>query len=242
MSEKLTPKGVTYTFEKKQKPTLKLSPFFMGVISGFLALLGLLIIIMVVAGANNPFAGIFATKTPTPTITFTPSPSPMPSETPTITPTAGPTVTNTPSGPQSYQVKQDDTCWSISQAFGVGLDVLLAYNNFTNGCNLIVGQTITIPPSNAELPTATPFPTDFPRGSQFDYTVQLGDTLVSIADKFNDDLAALIARNHITSENAIQAGDLLKVRWNIMTRTPTLAPTSTVNLVTPLPSSTPTPK
>lgn len=240
MSEKDTSKGVSYTFEKKQKP--KMNPFLMGVISGFLALLGILIIIMVAMGANNPFAGIFSTKTPTPTITFTPSPSPFPSETPTITPTAGPTFTNTPSGPQNYLVQLDDTCWGIATSFGVDVDVLLAYNNFTDGCDIAPGDTVIIPPSNAELPTATPFPTDFPRGSEFMYTVQLGDTLVSIADKYNDDVTQLISRNRITSENDIQAGDRLKVRWNIMTRTPTLAPTSTINLVTPLPSATATKK
>jgi LysM repeat protein len=237
MSEKDTLKSVNYTFEKKKKPTLKLSPFFMGVISGFLALLGLLIIIMVASGAKNPLAAAFATDTPTPTITNTP----MPTATPTMEITATATFTATPSGPQNYIIKDGDTCWGIAEAFGVEFDVLIAYNG--DACsNIVPGNTLIIPPSNAELPTATPFPTDFPRGSEFIYTVQLGDTLVSIADKFDDSYDQLIARNNITDVNAIQAGDQLKVRYYIMTRTPTIAPTSTkpMNLVTPLPSATPT--
>lgn len=234
MSEKDTQKSVTYTFGKKQKP--KMNPFFMGVISGFLALLGLVIIIMVISGGRNPLAAAFATDTPTPTITLTPSSSP----TATMEVTQGPTSTNTPTGPQEYMVKQDDTCWAIAEAFGIELDVFLAYNGFESGCNIIPGDVIKIPPSDAQLPTATPFPTDFPRGSEFLYTVQLGDTIVSIADQFNDDYNQLISRNKITDVNSIQAGDQLKVRYNIMTRTPTLAPTSTLNLVTPAPSATPT--
>jgi LysM repeat protein len=234
MSEKDTQKGVMYTFGKKSKP--KMNPFFMGVISGFLALLGLVIIIMVVSGGRNPLAAAFATDTPTPTIT------PLPSFTPTATfeMTATPSATNTPSGPQEYMVKQDDTCWAIAEAFGVQVDVLLAYNGFANGCDIIPGDVIKIPPSDATMPTSTPFPTDFARGSEFLYTVQLGDTLVSIADTFNDDYNQLIARNKITDVNSIQAGDQIKVRYNIMTRTPTIAPTSTMNLVTPVPSATPT--
>jgi LysM repeat protein len=235
MAEKETPKGFSYHFEKKQKP--KMNQFVLGVISGFLALLGILIIIMVIGGANNPFAKMLATETPTPTMTFTP----MPSSTPTIEATVGPTMTNTPSGPQTYIIQEDDTFWSIAQAFNVDITILLAYNNLTNEDFAVPGQTIIIPPSDAELPTATPFPTDFARGTLFNYTVESGDTLVSIADKFNDDLAQLIARNRIASENDIQAGDVLQIRYNIMTRTPTIAPTSTIsNLVTPLPSNTPT--
>lgn len=237
MNEKDSLKGVKYTFEKKQKSKPKINQFFMGVISGFLALLGIMIIVMVAMGAKNPFAVALATETPTPTSTFTL----MPTATFTETPTLGPTATLTPSGPQSYIVKENDTCWDIAQAFDVDINVLIALNFPDGNCNLIPGVAITIPGQDAELPTATPFPTDFPRGGEFIYTVQLGDTLVSIADKFNDDYKQLMARNGITDPNSIQAGDQLKVRYNIMTRTPTIAPTSTLNLVTPQPSATSTP-
>jgi LysM repeat protein len=239
MNDKNSPRGYTYSFDKKKKPVM--NQFILGVISGFLAFLGLAIIVMVVSGGSNPFGRMFATDTPTPTMTFTPSP--FPTETPTMEGTEGPTITNTPSGPQNYQIQDGDTFWSIAEAFNVGIDVLLAYNNLTNEDYAIPGTTIVIPPSDAELPTATPFPTDFQRGTSFEYTVQYGDSLVSIADKFNDDLTQLMSRNGITNAtiNDIQAGDVLTVRYNIMTRTPTIAPTSTINLVTPRPSSTATP-
>jgi LysM repeat protein len=239
MSIKFTPKNVIKKSDKRQQ----MMPFFLGALAGFLALLGIFIIIMVVVGARNPFALMFATDTPTPTVTLTPSPSPLPTETPTITPTSGPTATETPAGPQQYMVKADDNCWSIASAFGVDLLVLLQANNFGNTCPIVPGQTIIIPAQDAQLPTETPIPTDLARGTIIVYTVKLGDTLQSIADKFNSTIESIKTLNTITDENSIKVGDQLKVRWLLATRTPTIAPTSTLgNLVTPLPSKTPTPK
>lgn len=236
MSIKFTPKNVNKKGNRQQ-----MMPFFLGALAGILALLGIFIIVMVVAGAKNPFAAMFATDTPTPTMTVTPSPSPMPSATPTITPTLGPTATFTPAGPQQYQVKANDNCWSIANAFGVDLLVLLQVNNFGNTCPIVAGQVIIIPAQNAQLPTETPIPTDLARGTIIIYTVKLNDTLQSIADKFNSTIESIKTLNNITDENSIKVGDQLKVRYMIATRTPTLAPTSTLgNLVTPLPSKTPT--
>ena len=241
MSDKNSPKSVIQKFEKRQQ----MMPFFLGALAGFLALLGILIIVVVIAGANNPFAGLFATKTPTPTMTFTPTITPLPSLTPTITETLGPTATNTPAGPMQYVVKEGDNCSAIADSFGVDLLVLLQINNFNGGCPIIPGQTITIPAQGQVLPTKTPLPTGLPRGTEISYTVEAGDTLQSIADEFDSTVASIKTLNKITDENSIQVGDVLKVRINLATRTPTLAPTSTLanqNLVTPLPSKTATPK
>lgn len=239
MNSKNSPKNVISRFEKRQK----MMPFFLGALAGFLAMLGLVIIVMVVAGANNPFAGIFATKTPTPTITVTPSPSPLPSDTPTITPTAGPTETPVPVGPQQYVVQSGDNCVALADSFGVNLEVLLALNNLDQNCSIIPGQTIIIPAQNAVMPTRTPLPTGLPRGTVIMYTVESGDSLQSIADEFDSTIADIKSQNKLTDENAIYVGQVLKIRINLATRTPTIAPTSTPgNLVTPLPSATPTKK
>mgnify|MGYP000891942293 CR=1 FL=1 len=239
MSINFTPKNVVNKKNNRQQ----MMPFFLGALAGFLALLGILIIVMVVAGARNPFAAMFATDTPTPTITLTPSNTPPPTDTPTITPTEGPTPTNTPAGPHQYIVQQDDNCWSIANAYGVDLLVLLQVNNFGNDCPIAPGDTIIIPAQNAELPTETPLPTDLARGTIIEYTVKLGDTLQSIADKFDSTIESIKNLNNITNENSIKVGDKLRVRYLLATRTPTLAPTSTRgNVVTPQPSVTPTPK
>lgn len=217
-------------------------PFFLGALAGFLALLGIFIIVMVVAKANNPFSGLFATKTPTSTMTFTPSPSPLPSDTPTITPTEGPTTTPTNTGPQQYQVVSGDNCVTIADSFGVDLEVLLALNNLDQNCNIIPGQIIIIPAQGQTMPTRTPLPTGLPRATVITVTVQSGDSLQSLASEFDSTVADIMTQNKITNANNIYVGQVLKIRINLQTKTPTLAPTSTLaNLVTPLPTKTPTP-
>jgi LysM repeat protein len=234
MSDKNSPKNVINRFEKRQQMML----FFLGALAGILALLGIFIIVLVVAGANNPVKGLFATKTPTPTVTFTPSPSPLPSETPTITPTEGPTATATYVGPQQYVVVSGDYCSTIADAFKVDLEVLLAINGLDQNCNIIPGQTITIPAQGQTMPTRTPLPTDTARGTVITVTVRSGDTLQSLADEFNSTVDDIVKRNKITNDT-IYVGQTLQIRYLIATRTPTIAPTSTpAKLVTPLPTAT----
>jgi len=237
MSLKSSPKSVSHNNGKRQQ----MMPFFLGALAGFLALLGILIIVMVVAGANNPFAGMFATKTSTPPVTFTPSPSPLPSDTPTITPTEGPSITPSPVGPQQYVVQSGDNCNSIATAFEVDLEVLLVLNSLDQNCSIIPGQTIIIPAQDAVMPTRTPLPTGLPRATTITVTVQSGDTIRSLADEFDSTVDDIVKLNKLADENTIYIGQKLQIRINLVTKTPTLAPTSTpANLVTPKPSVTPT--
>jgi LysM repeat protein len=240
MSGNDTPQSVIKKFEKRQK----VMPYILGALAGILALIGIFIIIAVVSGSKNPFGVLFATKTPTATATFTPTatqPTPTASMTPTATETPTPSATATPSGPQLYEVKQDDNCWSIAQTFQVDMLVLIGINNFPPGtCPIIPGKTIIIPAPGQQLPTATMVPSDLPRGTQIEYVVQQGDTLASIAAKFNSTVADIILKNAITDQNLINYGDLLKVRVNQVTPTVTLQATSTL-AATRTPTLTPSP-
>jgi FOG: LysM repeat len=237
MNTKYTPKSVINKYDKRRQ----MMPFFLGALAGFLTLLGILIIVMVVAGANNPISGLFATKTPTPTVTFTPSPSPLPSDTPTITPTAGPSATPVPVGPQQYVVLAGDNCVALAASFKVDLEVLLAINNLDQNCSIIPGQTIIIPAQDAVMPTRTPLPTGLPRAYEITVTVQSGDSLKSLADEYDSTVDDIMKINKLTDANTIFVGQQLKIRINLQTKTPTLAPTSTpANPVTPVPSATPT--
>ncbi len=231
MNRKDNPQKVINKFAKRQK----FMPYVLGALAGVLALLGIFIIIAVVTGSGNPFKGLFSTKTPTATATFTPTatlPSPTPSNTPTITNTPEPSATVTPSGPQYYEVKQYDTCWELAQTFNVDFLVLLAINNFPAGtCPIIPGMKILIPAPGQALPTATPLPSDLPRGTIIEYTIQSGDTLATIASKFDSTVEDIKYRNNIKDENVIEVGQVIKVRIKIVTPTPTLAPTSTLAVV-----------
>jgi len=241
MSGKDTPQNVIDKFQKRQK----MMPYFLIAIAAVLVIVGVIIIISVASG-GTPFAGIFATKEPTPTITFTPTatqPTSTPSMTPTITQTPTPEASATASGPMLYQVQEDDTCWGIAQAFNVELLVLLAINNFpSNQCPIAPGDTIIIPAPGSKLPTATPIPSDLPRGTEISYTVQPNDTLASIAAMFNTTIDSIKSLNNLTSDD-INIGDTLRIRVNMVTPTRTFAPTSTLAypIVTKPPTITPTP-
>jgi LysM repeat protein len=198
---------------------------------------------MVIAKAN-PLSGLFATKTPTPTMTFTPSPSPLPTDTPTITPTLGAT-TPTYTGPQQYQVLSGDNCVTIAKSFNVDLEVLLAVNNLDENCNIIPGQAITIPAQGQTMPTRTPLPTGLARGFEITVTVQTGDSIKSLADEYDSTTDDIVKRNKLADANTIYVGQKLSIRINLTTKTPTLAPTSTLasaNFVTPPPTKTATPR
>ncbi len=239
MNQKENPQSVIDKYSKRQK----YMPYVLGALAGILALAGIFIIISVATGSGNPFKSIFATKTPTPTATFTPTatvPSPTPTMTATITQTPTPTETATPSGPQYYTVKEGDDCWTLANTFGVDLLVLLAINNFPAGtCPLVPGTDILIPAPGQALPTATPLPADIARGTEIEYTILPGETLQDIATRFNSTLEDIKDRNNIEDENVVFVGQVIKVRVNLVTATPTVAPTSTLSLTTALPTNTP---
>ncbi len=227
MSGKNTPQSVFETYRKRQQ----MMPFLFGGLAVILVAVGAILVIAWLTGPNKPAISLFASATPTPTNTATPTPV-----TPTATFTLTPTITETPtatvsptaSGPFEYTVQEGDTCWSISEKFAVSIDILLALNP-TVDCNLIKpNETILlIPAPDTELPTPTPLPTGF-RGT-INYTVVSGDTLASIASKFNStvDVILLDNKDTITDGVTIYVGSVLKIRVNIVTPTSTRAPTST---------------
>jgi LysM repeat protein len=58
-------------------------------------------------------------------------------------------------------------------------------------------------------------------GTKIEYVVRQGETLQSIASKFNSTAEAIAKENDITNQNDIQAGQKLIVPVNIATPTPT---------------------
>lgn len=241
MENKENPQDVINKYAKRQR----LMPYIIGGLAGLLVLVGVLLIVNAATGSGNLFKSVFSTKTPTPTMTYTPtatvpSPTPTSTSTPTLTPTA--TQTATPSGPQYYTVQQGDDCWSLASIFEVDLVVLLAINNFEAGtCPIVPGNQILIPAPGQELPTATPLPTGLPRGFEIEYTILSGETLADLATRFNSTVENIMEINKIEDENLIYVGQKIIIRINLVTPTPTLAPTSTLAgvLITIPPSATP---
>lgn len=241
MSGKNSPQSVINSYKKRQH----MMPYLVGGLAALLVIVGIIILVSVFSKSDKPVISIFATKTPTPTLTFTPTPT-VPSPTPTVTntPTETPTVTPTPkpTGPRDYTVQEGDSCWDIAMKEEVDLDVLLAINNFTSGtCPIKPGDIIKIPGADQELPTETPLPDNLPRGTRIEYYVKTGETLASIAGKFNSTVERIMTDNNITDANAIQAGQKLIISVNIVTPTRTLQPTFTPLPGTAEPTQTVTP-
>lgn len=236
MSKKEDPQKMISSYKRRQQ----VLPFVMWALAVLLIVVGVIILIVWLVGPNKPQISLFSSATPTASATNTPTPV-----TPTLTPTHTSTITETPtasitptrSGAIEYTVAEGDTCYDIAQTFEIDMMVLLAINNFGAGsCPINPGDKIIIPAPNQELPTATPWPANLPRGTKLPYIVQFGDTLDIIADKFLTTVEIIMKENDLDNANQIFAGQILQIPVNMITVTPTRAAT-----VTPNPSNSPTP-
>jgi LysM repeat protein len=229
MADKENPQNVIDSYRKRQQ-TAQRAPLILG-IAALLLVIGAGVIIFWLLSDNRPSISLFATDTPTPTETSTPTstatqtPTPTVTSTSTITPTA--TVTPTPVGPFVYEVVEGDNLFSIAERFNVDLFVLIAINNLDPANPVIdIGDQLTIPGPDTELPTATPIPDDIRPGTIIEYFVKAGETLAIIAEKFNNTVDAIMEENQLENANNIFIGQKLLVP---------------VRLVTPVPTNTPAP-
>ena len=97
----------------------------------------------------------------------------------------------------TYTVQAGDTLYSIARRYNTTVDALKNVNNLTSNV-LSIGQVLKIPTSNDG---GSPLPT---------YTVQTGDTLYSIARRYNTTVDALKSVNNLTS-NVLSIGQVLKL-------------------------------
>ena len=95
-----------------------------------------------------------------------------------------------------YEIQNGDTLYSIARRYNTKVDSIKAYNNLVNNF-LRPGDTIQIP--------ITPVETEYNT-----YTVQKGDTLYSIARRFNTTVADLLAINN-NLNSILQIGELIKI-------------------------------
>ena len=95
-----------------------------------------------------------------------------------------------------YTVKSGDSLWSISKKFGVTVAELKEANNLSSNL-LSIGQNLIIPGKVSEKESD-------------EYSVQKGDTLYSIARKFNTTVDNLKSLNNITTDS-LAIGQILKI-------------------------------
>ncbi len=239
MSEKDNAQNVIEAYRKRQQ-SAKRAPIIIG-IAAVILVLGAAALIFWLTGPNKPAFAVRATETPTPTQTSVPTPTPTRTLTPTVAPTdtpaPTPTISPTVAGPFIYQVAEGDSCWTIAAKFKVDLLTLITINNLDPSCPIRAGEKLTIPGPDTKLPTTTPIPNNLGRGTKINYTVQVGDTVGSIALKFNSTTDAILKDNNIKDANSILPGQVLIIEVNLVTAIPskTAVPPSPTG---PTPTST----
>lgn len=104
-----------------------------------------------------------------------------------------------------YTVVKGDSLWSISKKFGLTVNELKEANNLTAN-SLSIGQILIIP-SKESIPTGNT------------YVVKSGDSLYSIANRFNTTIDTLKNLNNLTSNN-LSIGQILKLPTDNIEPTP----------------------
>jgi LysM repeat protein len=195
--------------------------------------IGILLIVVGLAGPGAVSFNLFATATPTPTITPTATNTPPPTETlPPVTET--PLVTPTPSCPPEYTMQTEDYLTTIATRCGVTVEAILAANpSITDPNNVQAGKKIILPPPGTGF-TPTALPADLKPGATINVMVEAGDSLTTIAARFLSTVEDIKRLNKITdaAANNLFPGTWLKVRYGIATpvpirNSPTFGPTVT---------------
>ncbi|MEW6716713.1 MAG: LysM peptidoglycan-binding domain-containing protein [Chloroflexota bacterium] len=179
-------------------------PAILGLLTLFLSL-GAVIVFLVLRGTGRVVEPI-----PTATPSLTPTHSPTPTRvtpTPTYTPLPTPT-------PLSYRVVEGDTCAALAGRFEVSINSIIILNGLPASCDLFIGQVLSIPhptPTSTALPTATltGLEATLQACDKIYYTVQVDDTLSTIAANYNVPIAAIKSYNGLSSDTVFSGQDLI---------------------------------
>lgn len=110
------------------------------------------------------------------------------------------------SDPTTYTIQKGDSLYSIGQRFGLSVLDLMSYNNLTS-TTLQIGQVLKLTPSdsddgNFDIETKPIYE---------NYTVKRGDSLYSIARKYDTTVDQIKKDNNLTSNN-LSIGQVLKIK------------------------------
>ncbi len=99
---------------------------------------------------------------------------------------------------QTYIVKSGDTLYSIASKYGISVNTLKNYNNLTTNV-LSIGQKLNIPVTSEQ-----------PSSNYLDYVVKKGDSLYSIASKYNTSVSDIMKINNLNT-SLLNIGMVLKI-------------------------------
>jgi len=118
------------------------------------------------------------------------------------------TVTTMPPSFTSYTVKKGDSLYSLAKRYGISVDTIIM-DNALNTTNLSIGQVLKIRTGNTEVVEEC-FGTSYNPNTGTTYTVKRGDSLYSIAKKYNTTVSDLISKNNLKNSN-LSIGQVLKI-------------------------------
>lgn len=130
-----------------------------------------------------------------------------------------------------YEVQRGDTLNAIARRYGLTVKDIIEANNIADPDRLFPGQKLVIP--GYQMPRAAPpeeafaEPTPRPRPGPdefFVHTVDVGDTLSSIAKRFGVTVRRLIEVNDIEDPNMIRVGQRLVIPHVLVERPAPTAP------------------
>ena len=96
----------------------------------------------------------------------------------------------------TYVVVSGDNLYDIARRYNTSVDAIKSLNNLTNN-NLSIGQVLKIPASTTS-------------STYFDYVVVSGDSLYSIARKYNTTVDEIKNINNLKS-NSLSIGQILRI-------------------------------
>ncbi len=99
---------------------------------------------------------------------------------------------------QTYIVKSGDTLYSIASKYGTSVNALKNYNNLTTNV-LSIGQKLNIPATSEQISS-----------NYLDYVVKKGDSLYSIASKYNTSVSDIMKINNLNT-SLLNIGMVLKI-------------------------------
>lgn len=107
----------------------------------------------------------------------------------------------------NYTVKKGDSLYSIAKRYGITTDTIIKDNALKNNL-LSIGQNLKIRTKEESIVEEC-FGNESP-DKNIEYIVKKGDSLYSIAKKYNTDVSTIMKNNNLKSSN-LSIGQILKI-------------------------------
>lgn len=112
--------------------------------------------------------------------------------------------------PNSYIVQSGDTLSSIADKFGLSVSELAKYNNLPVTYQVKTKQNLWLIPDKVPAKTNVAKKSTY-QGATSKYTVQSGDTLFGVANKFDTSTQTIAELNNVSTDYRVQRGEVLVV-------------------------------